>query len=134
MMSKISENLKTVRHELVTLNGVKAFDGAAPQETFEIETNKAIKAIEELMNVYGQVGEMVEAYQARINELEEEVSSLMKGAEITEAEKELIQKLEERISYLMKADEVRRKNQEDLSMNLMSLGKEGAPQSIGSSL
>ena len=48
-MSKTQLALKIAQHELITLNGLVAFDDAAPQKTFRIDTCEAARFIEEAL-------------------------------------------------------------------------------------
>lgn len=45
--------LSVARHELTTLNGLIAADGAAPQETFNIDTSEAVALIDEVLATPG---------------------------------------------------------------------------------
>ena len=42
--------LEAARHELTTLHGLIAADGAAPQETWSIDTSAVVAAIDEALN------------------------------------------------------------------------------------
>jgi hypothetical protein len=44
---KMHEALAMARHELVALNGMLGSDGAAPNETFKIDTSEAIERLDE---------------------------------------------------------------------------------------
>ena len=44
--------LHVARHELVTLHGLIAADGAAPQEAFVIDTREAVALIDEALTVF----------------------------------------------------------------------------------
>ncbi len=46
-MTPVRRALEVARHELVTLNGLQAFDKVAPQESFEIDTQEATALIDE---------------------------------------------------------------------------------------
>ena len=41
--------LEVARHELVTLHGLVVADGAAPDETFEIDTSDVVELIDEAL-------------------------------------------------------------------------------------
>jgi hypothetical protein len=53
MSKEIRKALEDARHELVTLNGLTAFDGPAPGETFTIDTRDAIDAIDQAIQSAG---------------------------------------------------------------------------------
>lgn len=44
--------LEVARHELATLHGLIAFDGAAPSETFAIDTSAAREAVDEALALW----------------------------------------------------------------------------------
>lgn len=48
-MSLVRRALEVARHELVTLHGLIAADGAAPNETFEVDTIEAVDLIDEAL-------------------------------------------------------------------------------------
>ncbi|SHL41780.1 hypothetical protein SAMN05216428_102339 [Nitrosospira sp. Nsp11] len=50
MNDKERAALETARYELVTLDGLTAADGAAPDKTFVINTRKSIALIDEVLN------------------------------------------------------------------------------------
>jgi hypothetical protein len=50
-LSKCRQALNTARHELVTMDGLLAADGAAPAETFSIDTSKAVAEIDEALSL-----------------------------------------------------------------------------------
>ena len=52
-MSPVRRALEVARHELVTMHGLIVADGAAPNETFEIDTNGAVGLIDEALNALG---------------------------------------------------------------------------------
>lgn len=49
-IERLREALEVARHELVTLHGLKAADGAAPEETWDIDTSGAVAAIDGALN------------------------------------------------------------------------------------
>lgn len=48
-MDPVRRALEVARHELVTLHGLVVADGAAPDETFEIDTIEAVDLIDEAL-------------------------------------------------------------------------------------
>jgi len=52
-MSLVRRALEVSRHELVTLHGLVVADGAAPNETFEIDTNGAVGLIDKALSALG---------------------------------------------------------------------------------
>lgn len=50
MNEKERKALETARHELTTLHGLIAADGAAPNETWSIDTSAAVAAIDDALN------------------------------------------------------------------------------------
>lgn len=48
-MSLVQQALEVARHELVTLHGLVVADGAAPNETFEVDTIEAVDLIDEAL-------------------------------------------------------------------------------------
>ncbi|SFB22207.1 hypothetical protein [Azotobacter beijerinckii] len=46
------EGMEAARHELVTLDGLTAADGAAPTETFVINTRAAIAKLDAALNEF----------------------------------------------------------------------------------
>jgi hypothetical protein len=50
MTDKEHRALEIARHELTTLHGLIAADGAAPQETWSIDTSAAVKSIDDVLN------------------------------------------------------------------------------------
>lgn len=50
MTDKQRKALESARHELTTLHGLIAADGAAPQETWSIDTSAVVSAIDEALN------------------------------------------------------------------------------------
>jgi hypothetical protein len=50
MNDKQRKALEAARHELTTLHGLIAADGAAPQETWPIDTSAVVAAIDEAIN------------------------------------------------------------------------------------
>ncbi|NCC95614.1 MAG: hypothetical protein EOM02_02120 [Synergistales bacterium] len=52
-MTPVRRALEVARHELVTLNGLQAFDKVAPQESFEIDTQEATVLIDEAITSLG---------------------------------------------------------------------------------
>lgn len=50
VLTEITKTLEEARHELATLNGLSAFDGACPEKTWVINTTSAIKRIDNLLN------------------------------------------------------------------------------------
>lgn len=46
----IRRTLEIARHELVVMDGLTAADGAAPSETFTINTRHAVQEIDEVIN------------------------------------------------------------------------------------
>lgn len=48
-MSLVRRALEVARHELVTLHGLVVADGAAPDETFEIDTSDVVELIDEAL-------------------------------------------------------------------------------------
>lgn len=47
---QMKKALEEARHELTTLHGLVAADGAAPQETWVIDTNAVIAVIDQALN------------------------------------------------------------------------------------
>ena len=45
-MTPVRRALEVARHELVTLHGLVAADGAAPNKTFKINTSEAVDSID----------------------------------------------------------------------------------------
>lgn len=52
-MSPTRKALTVALHELTTFDGLTAYDGAAPGETFEIDASEAVKLIEEALRILG---------------------------------------------------------------------------------
>lgn len=50
MTEKERKALEIARHELTTLHGLIAVDGAAPNETWSIDTSAAVAAIDDALN------------------------------------------------------------------------------------
>lgn len=50
MTDKERKALEMARHELTTLHGLIAADGAAPNETWSIDTSAAVSAIDDALN------------------------------------------------------------------------------------
>jgi hypothetical protein len=50
MTEKERKALEIARHELTTLHGLIAADGAAPNETWSIDTSAAVAAIDDALN------------------------------------------------------------------------------------
>ena len=50
MTEKQRKALESARHELTTLHGLIAADGAAPQETWSIDTGDVVAAIDEALS------------------------------------------------------------------------------------
>lgn len=46
-LSVLLKALEAARHELITLHGLKAFDGAAPGEVWALDTSSAVKQIDD---------------------------------------------------------------------------------------
>ncbi len=48
----LEEALRSARHELATINGLYAFDGEAPEETFRINTMGVIAKIDKSFKLF----------------------------------------------------------------------------------
>lgn len=48
-MTPVRRALEVARHELVTLHGLIVADGAAPNETFEIDTSEAVALLDKVL-------------------------------------------------------------------------------------
>jgi outer membrane protein TolC len=46
---RLREALEDARHELATLHGLHAFDGAAPEESWRLDTSKVLAKIDEAL-------------------------------------------------------------------------------------
>ena len=49
MNPEIKAALEAARHELVTLHGLLAADGVAPEETFSIDTTKIVEQLDSVI-------------------------------------------------------------------------------------
>ncbi len=51
MSEELREALEEARHELTTLHGLYAFDGAAPEESWRLNTSKTLTKIDEALGM-----------------------------------------------------------------------------------
>lgn len=51
-MERIKAALESARHELSTLSGLQAFDGAAPDRRWELDHSKVVRELDEAIKSF----------------------------------------------------------------------------------